>query len=453
MSQTDAAAGLAVWVAEATSPSTRAALRGDAPVPPPDDLLPQLAELAAELADLDRVVVAGPALVAQAIAATLGRPLTVLDTAEPGPVRRALADRLDGTLVLIAGWDDEADALRRVAASAFEAAGLGEAEVGRRLVAVPPPDAYGGALSAPGLAPAALAGIDVVELLDQAEALRPALDRDADNPALALAAALREAATAGRDKVALVADGTGLVGLPEWVARLLAETVGFVPVVLEAPDAPVAGGTDVLTVTLGGALPPGAVPGGGVRPDIAVNGPLGAQFLVWEHAAALLPDRLDPPVIESARPAADDEAPSFVEGSVAGYGTSAAGVTEAIGTLLLASRPDGYLTVSAYLDRHADAEIARIRRPLAEIAGRPVAFGWGASLPRGGGVHLQITGVVTDDVAVPGKPYTLGDLRVARAATDRAAPASGGRQVVRLHLTDRSAGIKQLLDDVNALRN
>jgi glucose-6-phosphate isomerase len=29
------------------------------------------------------------------------------------------------------------------------------------------------------------------------------------------------------------------------------------------------------------------VPGGGVRPDVAVNGPLGAQFLAWQYGVAI----------------------------------------------------------------------------------------------------------------------------------------------------------------------
>jgi len=40
-------------------------------------------------------------------------------------------------------------------------------------------------------------------------------------------------------------------------------------------------------VTCGGSLPPAAVPGGGTRPDLAVNGPLGAQFLCWQYATAI----------------------------------------------------------------------------------------------------------------------------------------------------------------------
>src|SRR4029453_3412685 len=52
------------------------------------------------------------------------------------------------------------------------------------------------------------------------------------------------------------------------------------------PTAPGATGEDVLTVTVGGALAPATVPGSGVAPHVAVNGPLGAQFLAWEAATA-----------------------------------------------------------------------------------------------------------------------------------------------------------------------
>src|SRR5687768_8229167 len=51
------------------------------------ELLPQLAELKAELADLDHVVLAGmggSSLAPEVITRTLGRSLTVLDTTDPG---------------------------------------------------------------------------------------------------------------------------------------------------------------------------------------------------------------------------------------------------------------------------------------------------------------------------------------------------------------------------------
>ena len=97
-----------------------------------------------------------------------------------------------------------------------------------------------GALTAFGLVPAALAGVDVVELLDQAEVLAPSLSGDTDNPALALGAALGTAAVTGRDKIALVSDGTGIEGLGDWTEQLIAEStgkdgVGMLPVVVENP--------------------------------------------------------------------------------------------------------------------------------------------------------------------------------------------------------------------------
>jgi glucose-6-phosphate isomerase len=78
------------------------------------------------------------------------------------------------------------------------------------------------ALTAFGLVPTALAGVDVAELLDQAEALSRGLGDDGDNPALALGAALGAAAGAGRDKVALIDDGSGITGLGDWAEQLIA---------------------------------------------------------------------------------------------------------------------------------------------------------------------------------------------------------------------------------------
>jgi glucose-6-phosphate isomerase len=60
-------------------------------------------------------------------------------------------------------------------------------------------------------------------------------------------------------------------------------------------------------------------------------------------------------------------------------------------------------------------------------------------------VFLQITGAVTNDLPVPGQPFTFGQLVSAQAAGDRQALASRGRPVLHLHLTDRAAGVAQLL--------
>jgi hypothetical protein len=477
------------------------------------DLLPQLAQLRAELASagLDHVVLAGmggSSLAPEVICRTLGVELTVLDTTDPHEVRTALADRLARTVVVVAsksGGTVETDSHRRAYLQAFADAGF--TDVGGRFVVVTDPGSpleetaremgahlfladpeVGGrysALTAFGLVPSALAGVDVSVLLDQAQEYASTLPEDNDNPALSLGAATGAAALAGRDKLALVDDGTGITGLGDWAEQLIAESTGkngkgILPVVVESPTSPGVTGDDILTVTLGGALPPGAVPGGGVAPHVAVNGPLGAHFLAWEYAVAVAGAVLDinpfdqPNVAESkdntrrileggAPPA---EEPSFVDGAIEVYGEDlahASTVDAALGWLLSRVDPTGYLAVMAYLDRKGDAEAARLRALLAAHTTRPVTYGWGprflhstGQYHKGGpdtGSFLQITAAAAEDLPVPGRPYTFGQLQAAQAAGDRQAFTIRGRRLLRLHLTDRRAGIEQLLAAAGSLPN
>ena len=465
------------------------------------DLLPRLAALRDELPPYDHVVLAGmggSSLAPEVITRTLGVELTILDTTDPHQVRAALADRLDRTIVVVAsksGSTVETDAHRRAYWQAFVDAGV-ENPASRFVVVTDPgspleavareagmhlvladPDVGGrySALTAFGLVPSYLAGVKVAELLDQAEEFAGSLSTDGKgNPALALGAALGGAARAGRDKLALVDDGTGITGLGDWIEQLVAESTGkdgtgILPVVVENPSAPGATGTDVLTVTVGGSLAAAEVPGRGIRPDVAVNGPLGAQFLVWEAATALAGRLLginpfDQPNVAESKDNTNrilaagltPEVPSFVDGPVEGYGGAGASTVEqALAWLLGQIGDQGYLAVMAYLDRFGDAALADVRPALAQACGRPVTFGWGprflhstGQYHKGGpsvGAFLQITGAVTEDLPVPGKPYTFGQLIAAQAAGDRAALASRGRPLLRLHLTDRAAGIATVL--------
>jgi glucose-6-phosphate isomerase len=209
---------------------------------------------------------------------------------------------------------------------------------------------------------------------------------------------------------------------------------------------------------------------------VAVNGPLGAQFLAWEYATAVAGVVLgidpfnQPNVTESKEntnkilaSGAPAETPSFTEGAIEVYAPQGApgDLVGALRWLLDGLGDDGYLAVMAYLDRFADADAARLR-PLLAARGRPVTFGWGprflhstGQYHKGGpqvGGYLQLTGAVTDDLPVPGKPYTFGELQAAQAAGDRQALAGRERPVLRLHLTDRAAGVAQLLDAAGELR-
>ncbi|GII79276.1 glucose-6-phosphate isomerase [Sphaerisporangium rufum] len=474
-------------------------------------LLPRLAELAerAREQEVEHVVLAGmggSSLAAEVICASADVPLTVLDTTDPAQVRRVLADRPERTLVVLAsksGTTVETDAHRRLYERAFRDAGIDPAtrilvvtdpgspleqtgiESGYTVVQADP--RVGGrysALSAFGLVPSALAGADVARLLDEAAEVRPLLALPEGNPGLELGAALGAAALAGRDKLVLDASLSATTGLPDWIEQLVAESTGK----QGRGILPVAGGepTGVPDEIVAGIATDGAV---------RADGPLGAQFLVWEYATAIAGrmlgvDPFDQPNVAEAKDGTarilaeagegplPTGAPVLVDGPVEAYGDLPADVKDLSGALtwLLSAIPErGYLAVTAFLDREAAFEVpvppdasfevltdiwaahdaATLQGLLAVRTDRPVTFGWGprylhstGQYHKGGpqdGVFLQITGDVPDDLPVPGRPYTLGRLQLAQALGDLDALRGRGRPAVRLHLTDREAGVRHLL--------
>ncbi len=457
-------------------------------------LLPQLQALADELRaeGVDRVVLAGmggSSLAPEVICKTYDTPLVTLDSTDPAQVRAALTD-LERTVVVVSsksGGTVETDSHRRAARAAFEAAGVDGA---RRLVVVTDPGSplaataeqegvralfladpdIGGrysALSAFGLVPSALAGVDVAALLDAAEAVLPSLTDDA-GPGLVLGAALGGGAVAGRDKLVLA--GADSRGFGDWAEQLIAESTGkqgrgILPVVVEGPHSP---GTepaaDTHLLLLGSDVP---------QVGSAVTGPLGAQFLVWEYATAVAGrvlgiDPFDQPNVQESKDNTgailDGDAPAalpvlFTE---SGIEVSATGdllaevdtLAGALAALRTAVPERGYLAVMAYLDRAAQPEAAGLRALLAAQVAHPVTFGWAprflhstGQFHKGGpqtGVFLQITGAVGEDLDVPGRPYTFGTLQAAQYDGDLRALASRDRPVLRLHLTDRTAGLSAL---------
>jgi glucose-6-phosphate isomerase len=114
--------------------------------------------------------------------------------------------------------------------------------------------------------------------------------------------------------------------------------------------------------------------------------------------------------------------------------------------------------VQAYVDRVAHPELERIRDLLAARAGRPVTFGWGprflhstGQFHKGGpavGVFLQITETPAEDLAIPDRPFTFGELIAAQASGDASVLAEHGRPVLTLTLTDPAANIATLFDAV-----
>lgn len=458
---------------------------------------------------ITRIVLAGmggSSLAPEVIARTTGVPLVILDSTAPGQVLAAIDGNaetggLAETALVVSsksGSTVETDSARRAFEAAWSDLGLDPAE---RIIVVTDPGSpleesaraagyrvftadptVGGrysALTAFGLVPAGLAGADIAELLDEAEAtlLEVAID-DPRNPALVLAAAIA-GGSPRRDKLGLVSDGTHIEGLPDWIEQLVAESTGksgtgILPVVL-LPVSPEVEQTphDLQIVR----LVDDAVHFRVLEqfPDeILISGSLGAQFVVWEYATAIAGRMLginpfDQPDVESAKDATRGlldarpapAAPAFTDGGVevrlSGPALAAtdtlAGVLEALYERV---GPDGYIAIQAYVDRVATPQLAGVRELIAARSGRPTTFGWGprflhstGQYHKGGpatGVFLQIVEGGQIDLEIPGRPFTFGQLIAAQAAGDAAVLTAHGRPVVTLTLTDLHTEVVSLFE-------
>ncbi|KZE90742.1 glucose-6-phosphate isomerase [Microbacterium sp. TNHR37B] len=459
---------------------------------------------------ISRIVLAGmggSSLAPEVITQTAGVPLVVLDSTSPSQVLAAIDGDARGDLAATAlvvasksGSTVETDSALRAFEAAWRDLGIDPAE---RTVVVTDPGSpleelareagyhifaadptVGGrysALTAFGLVPAGLAGADIGELLDEAEAtlLEVAID-DARNPALVLAAAIAGVdGTHRRDKLGLVSDGTHIVGLPDWVEQLVAESTGkqgtgILPVVL-APLSPEVDQTPADMQIL--RIVDDAVHFQILEqhPDeIVISGSLGAQFVVWEYATAIAGFLLeinpfDQPDVEAAKTAARGllaerpavTEPAFVEGgievrvsepSLAASGTLA-GVLRDLWERL---SPTGYVSLQAYVDRTSLPQLAGWRELVAADSGRPTTFGWGprflhstGQFHKGGpaeGVFVQILESTDVDLEIPGRPFTFGELIRAQAAGDAQVLTALGRPVVTLTLTDPQTQVLSLFE-------
>ncbi|MDO9591274.1 MAG: glucose-6-phosphate isomerase, partial [Microcella sp.] len=299
-------------------------------------LVAEIVALRAQLAErgISRIVLCGmggSSLAPEVITRTAGVELVVLDSTDPSQVRAALSEHLGHAAVVVSsksGSTVETDSQRRSFERAFRDAGIDPAE---RIIIVTDPGSpleaasleagyrvftadptVGGrysALTAFGLVPSGLAGVDLDSLLDEAEAasLPLAVDSTA-NPGLILAAAIA-GTEPRRDKLVIVADGTHVVGLGDWIEQLVAESTGkngtgILPVVV-GPDAPElsARADDVQIVRL-------VADRNATREvddnEIELSGTLGALMMTWEYATVVAGILLginpfDQPDVETAK--------------------------------------------------------------------------------------------------------------------------------------------------------
>ena len=452
------------------------------------ELLPQFDALAAKHRDKSSVILCGmggSSLGPEVIAQTFSKKLFVLDSTDPNYVAHALNTDLSKTVVVVSsksGSTIETASQRALFEGAFKDAGLNpidhmvfvtdpgsplDKQVREGGYSVVNADPHVGGrfsvLSPFGLLPAALIGVDVSVLLDNASDTKAALFADSQ-----IMCDIAYLLTYVADQyVAYTDQGSGMPGLSDWIEQLVAEStgknqVGRLPVVAESSQHGLEG--NAFTIAFSGAA------------DLVVEGDLASQFIVWEWVtalvgAALAIDPFNQPNVTEAKEQTSallnewkGLLPTFsgdaTEGALEIFGAGS-NATESLSQLISNIPADGYIAIMAYLDRKDDAAITELRNILASKSGRPVTFGWGprflhstGQFHKGGqqnGVFLQITGDVKKDIAIPGQIYGFKTLVAAQALGDGKALASRKYPLLRFNLTNRAMGISELLEAARAL--
>jgi glucose-6-phosphate isomerase len=451
-------------------------------------LLPLLDALAAkfrEKTDLVLCGMGGSSLAPEVIAQTYKKRVFILDSTDPDYLKRALSGDPSKLLVLVAsksGSTIETSSQRAFFERYLSDAGLNPTE---HMVFVTDPGSpldvdirkagfsvinadpsVGGrfsALTAFGLTPAALMGVDASILLDQASDCREFILKSPES-ILDVSYLLL---TQSEQFLGFTDSGSKFPGLSDWIEQLIAESTGKdqrgrLPIATEGFTEAESGGAFSV------AFAPGA--------QLTVEAELGEHFLFWEWVTALISavleiDPFNQPNVTEAKEATaailsewNNQLPEItynsVEDEVEIFGDGNT-VVAALKNLIANTDNDGYIAIMAYLDRQGDAKVTELRAILSQKSGRPVSFGWGprflhstGQFHKGGqqnGSFLQITGVTVNNFAVPGRVFDFRTLLMAQALGDARALATRKHPLLRLHLTDRSAGIDQLLEAARKL--
>ncbi|CAN5854624.1 hypothetical protein BH24CHL6_BH24CHL6_15980 [soil metagenome] len=366
-----------------------------------------------------------------------------------------------------------------------------------RSIFLNPPDVGGrySALTYVGLVPAALLGLDLHALLDDAALMAERCrEPEARNPGLWLGVALGALARAGRDKLTLIIERR-LAPFGAWLEQLIAEStgkrgLGIVPVDGEVLGPPEVYGDDRVFLRLGGLTDDAWRSDTTARLDaladagqpvidltLAEGEGLGGEFFRWEFATAVCGAVLgvnpfdEPNVTESKEntgrvlehyrqtgelPAEEimvEEPPLRLIGDAPLRLTGNRGrAAEELRRHLARVGPRGYLGVQAFIAPSAerDAALRSIQQLLRDGTRRATTLGYGprflhstGQLHKGGppsGCFIQLVADHPEDVAIPGQQETFGMLIDAQAMGDFVSLETHELAVLRVHLGDDPDG-------------
>lgn len=361
------------------------------------------------------------------------------------------------------------------------------------------------ALSAFGMAPAAVMGLDAARILDRSAEMALACSAClpvAENPGVALGAVLGVLARNGRDKVTLIVSPK-IADLGAWLEQLVAESTGksgqaLIPVDRETIGPPEVYGGDRLFVYIRLESDPDAIQDAEVESLIQARHPvvriavaepydLGQEFFRWEVATAVAGSILgihpfNQPDVEASKVASRKLTDEYEQ---SGALPSETPLWEGDGVRLfadssnaaaLASHLKGAKSLSAWLRAHLgrlqagdyfallayiemndahEAVFQEMRRAVRNRRRVATCLGFGprflhstGQAYKGGpntGVFLQITADDAADVPVPGQKYTFGVVKAAQARGDFQVLAERNRRALRVHLaSDVPAGLAAL---------
>jgi transaldolase / glucose-6-phosphate isomerase len=361
------------------------------------------------------------------------------------------------------------------------------------------------ALSAFGMVPAAIMGVDVPRFLDQTDYMVHSCASSvppAENPGVVLGTILGVSANHSRDKVTIMTS-PAIWDFGAWLEQLLAESTGkdgkgLIPVDQEPLGSPDVYGNDRLFVYIRLESAPDAAQDAAlaaleaaghpvVRLTLADLHQLGAEMFRWEIATAVAGAIMgihpfNQPDVEASKVATrqltssyeksgtlPSETPIFEDNGVklftdvdnaAALASSVGADRSLVGYLkahLNRLQTGNYFGLLAYVDR-CDAHqkpLQEIRQAVRDTKHVATCLGYGprflhstGQAYKGGpntGVFLQITCDDAEDLPVPGRKYTFGVVKAAQARGDFQVLAERQRRALRVHLgPDVVAGLTAL---------
>ena len=483
----------------------------------PKEMTRKLTELKAFAADaagsFDHVVLLGmggsslgPEALNRSLGHAAGYPkLIILDSTVPSSIRRT-EESIDPARTLFVVSSKSGGTIETLSLYAYfrelAAKRLGDAKAGASFIAITdpgtslerlanergfrkvflnPPEIGGrySVLSNFGMAPAALAGMDVEKLLESAVKTAAVCGPDVplgENPAAWLGAAMGALALGGRDKITLV-PSTGIESIGLWIEQLAAESTGkegkgIIPVAGEPLLGPEAYGGDRLFVHLRLASDDNhdtdmaleALESAGhpvLRLELDDVHDFGGQFYLWETSVAIAGSILKVnPFEQSDVQSAKDMTDRIIE---QWRSTGSLPPTDSpFRPEVLDGLGDGdYLALLAYTDQTLEMAqaVSKLRKAVMLRFKVATTFGYGprylhstGQLHKGGpdtGVFILTPPDTEPDLPIPGVPYTFGTLASAQVFGDMEALREANRRMTQT--VPGEAGIDALLESTRRL--